>query len=111
MHNTVDDPLKFLPLWNLLSAPTAKDADSTWRGNREISNVVFQIVIEMCTKPTQIVVDISASIMASRRHFIGFEADKEIFDALLRPLCEFGDSTNKNEEDDSNEDPRPSLCI
>ena len=29
LYNTADDPLKFLTLWNLLSAPTAKDVDST----------------------------------------------------------------------------------
>ena len=46
----------------------------------------------------------------SRKHFIGFEADKDIFDALLKPLCESSDFTNDNKDDDSDEDPRPGLC-
>ena len=56
--------------------------------------------------------DISASTgashlacTASRRHFIGFKADKDIFDALLKPLCGFGNSSDDDEDDDSDEDP------
>ena len=112
-HSTANDPLKFLTLWNLLSVPTAKDADSTWRGNREISDVLLQIVIEMCTKASQIVLDISRAshraCTASRRHFISFKADKDIFDVLLKPLCELGDSIDDDKDDDSNKDPQPSL--
>ena len=111
LYNTTNDLLKFLTLWNLLSAPIAKDANSTWHGNREISNVLFQIMIEMYTKTTQIVVDISASTGASHRacttsrwHFIGSKADKEIFDVLLKPLCEFGNSNDDDEEDKEYED-------
>ena len=70
----------------------------------------------MCTKVSQIVLDISASTWAfqqacttSRRHFIGFEVDKDIFDALLKPLCESGNSTDDDKDDDSDKDPRPSL--
>ena len=116
LQNTVDDPLKFLTLWNLVSSPTSKDENSTWRGNREISDVLFQIVIEMCSKVGHTVVDISASTGASYRaynasghHFIGFEFDKEIYDVLLRPLCESGDS-NDDDDDNSDDDPRPGVC-
>ena len=116
LHNTADDPLKFLMLWNLLSAPTAKDANSTWRGNRKISDVPFQIVIEMCSKIEHTVVDILASTRASyqacnapSRHFIGFESDKEIIDALLRPLCD-SDNSNDDDNDDSDDNPWPGVC-
>ena len=113
LQNTADDPLKFLTLWNHVSAPTLKDENSTWRGNCDILDVFFQIVIEMCSKVGHTVVDISASTgasyracNASGRHFIGFESDKEIYDILLRPLCESGDSTDDDDDDDSDVDPR-----
>ena len=112
LQNTADDPLKFLTLWNLVSSPTSKDENSTWRGNRKILDVLFQIVIEMCSKVGHTVVDISASTgasyracNASDRHFIGFESDKEIYNMLLRPLCESSDS-NDDDDDDSDDDPR-----
>ena len=115
LQNTTDDPLKFLTLWNLVSSPISKDENSTWRGNHEISDVLFQIVIEMCSKVGHTVVDISASTGASYRacnasghHFIGFKSDKEIYDMLLRPLCESGDSSD-DDDDDSDDDPRPGV--
>ena len=111
LQNTADDPLKFLTLWNLVSAPTSKDENSTWLGNREISDV-----IEMCSKVGHTVVDISASTRASYgacnasgRHTIGFESDKEIYDIFLRPLCESGDSSD-DDNDDLDDDPRPGVC-
>ena len=110
LQNTADDPLKILTLWNLFSASTAKDANSTWLGNRKISDVFFQIVIEMCSKIGHTVVDISASTRASYQacntsgcHFIGFESDKEIYDMLLRPLCE-------SDDNDSDDDLWPGVC-
>ena len=116
LQNTANDPLKFLTLWNLVSDPTSKDENFTWCGNHEISDVLFQIVIEMCTKVGHTVVDISASTGTSYRacnpsgrHFIGFKSDKEIYDMLLRPLCESGDSSD-DDDDDSDDDPRPGVC-
>ena len=57
-------------------------------------------------------VDISASTGASYRacnasdhNVIGFESDKEIYDMLLRPLCESSDSSD-DDDDDSDDDPR-----
>ena len=115
LQNTANDPLKFLTLWNLVSAPTSKDENSTWRGNHEISDVLFQIVIEMCSKVGHMVVDILASTgasyqacNASSRHFIGFESNKEIYDMLLRPLCESGDSSD-NDDDDLDDEPWPGV--
>ena len=65
-----------------------------WRGSCEILNVLYQVIIEMCSKPSQVVADLSASTgasyracKASGRHFFGLEADKSIYNALLKPLC------------------------
>ena len=89
-----------------MSSPTLKDENSSWCGNREILDILFQIMIEMCSKVRHTVVDISASTgasyrayNASGRHFIGFESDKEIYDVLLRPLCESGDSSDDDDDD------------
>ena len=78
-----------------------------------MSDVFFQIVVEMCTLPVQVVVDISAFTRASARackasscHFFGFENDQDIFDILLKPLCD-----SRNEDllvDDAYEDLRAS---
>ena len=70
-------------------------ADGTpWRGSCEISDVLYQVIIEMCSKPSHVVADLSASTGASYRackasgcHFFGLEADKRIYNALLKPLC------------------------
>ena len=76
--------------------------------------MLYQIIVDMCLSPRQIVVDITASTgasaracQASRRHFFGFEADKKIYDALLRPLCNSSDS-NLDDDDNTDED---LLCI
>ena len=68
----------------------------------------------MCSSLGQLVVDIIASTGASARacqalgrHFFGFEPDKEIYDALLMPLCDAIDSS-LDEDDDTDEDPRTS---
>ena len=70
-------------------------ADGTpWRGSREISDVLYQVLTEMCSKPGHLVANLLASTSASYRackasgrHFFGMEADKRIFNALLKPLC------------------------
>ena len=76
--------------------------------------VLYQIIVEMCSSPGQLIVDIIASTSASTRacqasgrHFFGFEPDTEIYDALLMPLCDPSDS-GSDEDDDTNEDPRAS---
>ena len=68
----------------------------------------------MCSSPGQLVVDITTSTGASaracqalERHFFGFEPDKEIYDALLMPLCDAIDS-GSDEDDDTDEDLRAS---
>ena len=102
-----EDPLRFWMLSNHVSNPTLKASGGTWRGNWEMSDVLYQIVVEMCTLPSQIVVDISASIgasaracRASGRHFFGFESDQEIFDILLKPTCDSSDDAPLNDEGD-----------
>ena len=76
-------------------------ADGTpWRGSREISDVLYQVLIEMCSKSGHLVANLSASTSASyrackasRRHFFGMEADQRIFNALLKPLCTLPESS------------------
>ena len=70
-------------------------ADRTpWRGSREILDVLYQVIIEMCSKPKQLVADLLASTgasfracKASGRHYFRMEGDKQIFTELLKPLC------------------------
>ena len=62
-------------------------ADSTpWRGSREILDVLYQVIIEMCSKPGQLVVDLSAStdasFKASGRQYFEMEGDKQIFNEV-----------------------------
>ena len=68
--------------------------------------MLFQILIEMCSRPNQIVVDISASTGASTRackasghHFFGLEADREIYEVLLKPLCTASEVTDESDDD------------
>ena len=110
LKNSTLDPLKYSMLYNHVASPKMKTSTLSWRGSREISTVLFQIIIEMCSSPGQLVVDITASTGASARacqvsgrHFFGFELDKEIYDALLMPLCDASDS-GSDEDDDTNED-------
>ena len=94
LRNTAEDPLRYLTLTNVVTNPSLKANGKPWRGSREISDVLFQVIIEMCTKPGHLVADLSTSTgasyracMASGQHFFGLEPDKEIFSALLKPLC------------------------
>ena len=55
--------------------------------------MLYQVLIEMCSKPGHLVADLSALTGASYRackasgcHFFEMEVDKRIFDALLKPL-------------------------
>ena len=70
------------------------DDGTPWRGSREISDVLYQVIIEMCSKPEQLVADLSASTGASfrackanGRYYFGMEGNKRIFTELLKPLC------------------------
>ena len=90
----MEDPLQYLTLTNVVNNPSLKGNGTPWHGSREISDMLFQVIIEMCTKPGHLVADLSASTgasyrtcMASGRHFFGLEPDKEIFIVLLKPLC------------------------
>ena len=71
-----------------------------WHGSREISDVLYQIIIEMCSKLRQLVVDLLASISASFKackaschHYFGMEGDQKIFNKLLKPLCCFSENS------------------
>ena len=39
-------------------------------------------------------------IKAFGRHFFGFELDLEIFDAMLKPLCDKRDDKDDNDDED-----------
>ena len=94
LRNTAEDPLRYLTLTNVVNNPSLKANGTLWHRSHEISDVLFQVIIEMCTKPGHLVADLLASTgasyracMASGRHFFGLEPDREIFIALLKPLC------------------------
>jgi hypothetical protein len=76
-----------------------------WRGPREKSDVFFQILIEACSMPGSIFADLSASTeaslkacRASGKHFFGLEADRDIYEGLLKPMLnpEVDEGWNKN---------------
>ena len=94
LTRTPEDPLRYLTLTNVVSSPALMADGTPWRGSREISDVLYQVIIEMCSKPGQLVADLSASTSASfrayktsGRHYFGMEGDKRIFIELLKPLC------------------------
>ena len=94
-------------LSNHVSNPTLKASGGAWQGNHEMSDVLYHIVVEMCTLPGQAVVDITASTSASARacdassrHFFGFESHQEIFDILLKPICDSLDDGLMDDEGD-----------
>ena len=96
-----------MALTNIVSSPALNKSGKPWHGNQEIFDVLFQILIEMCPRPSQIVVDVSASIgasaracKASGRHFFGLEADRVIYEVLLKPFCTAFEVTDKSDDDD-----------
>ncbi|KAG0566984.1 hypothetical protein KC19_7G101700 [Ceratodon purpureus] len=91
--NTPEDPLKFLCLTNFVENPATDGKGNLWRGPHEKSEVFMQVLIDMCSKPGDVVVDLAASTgaslracRASGRHYFGIEEDTTIFDAVLQPL-------------------------
>ena len=94
LTRTPEDPLQYLTLSNVVSSPSLMADGTPWRGSREILDVLYQVIIEMCSKPRQLVADLSRSTgasfkacKASDRHYFGMEGDKQIFTKLLKPLC------------------------
>ena len=94
LQDTPEDPLRYLTLTNVVTNPSLMADGTPWRGSREILDVLYQVIIEMCSKPSQVVADLSASTgssyracKASSHHFFGLEVDKRIYNALLKPLC------------------------
>ena len=83
LTGTPEDPLPYLTLTNMVSSPALMADGTPWRGSREISDVLYQVIIQMCSKPEQLVVDLLASTgasfracKASGRHYFGMERDK-----------------------------------
>ena len=107
----MQDPLHYWTITNEVYSPTQKSSGNSWHDNQEVLDVLLQIIIEMCSLPRHIIVDSSASTsassrasQASRHHFFGFEPDREIFEALLKPLC----SSKSESEEDDDKDPTAS---
>lgn len=91
--NTPEDPIRYLSLTNYVEKPALDDSGNLWRGPHEKSDVLFQILIDMCSKPGDLVVDLSASTgaslracRASGRHFFGIEEDTDIYNGILKEL-------------------------
>ena len=87
------DPLRYLALSNVVSNPSLMADGTSWCRNCKISDVLYQVLVEMCSKSGHLVADLSAltgasykACKVSGRHFFGMEADKRIFNALLKPL-------------------------
>ena len=94
LTRTLEDPLRYLTLINMVSSPEIMADGTPWHGSREISDVLYQVIIEMCSKPRQLVADLLVSTGASFRaykasscHYFGMEGDKRIFTELPKPLC------------------------
>ena len=90
----LENLLRYLTLSNIAHSPTLKANETLWHGSDEIFDVLYQIIIEMCSSRGQIVADLLASTGASIRtykasghHIFGLEEDKEIFDLLVKSLC------------------------
>ena len=63
----LEDPLRYLTLSNVVSNPFLMADGTPWRGSREISHMLYQVLIEMCSKLGHLVTDLSASTGASFR--------------------------------------------
>ena len=50
VSDTLQDPLKYIALTNIVSSLALNKSKKPWHGNREISDVLFQILIEMCSR-------------------------------------------------------------
>ena len=88
-----EDPLCHLTLTNIVLNPSLIADGTPRQGSHEILDVLYQVIIKMCSKPGQLVGDLPASTGASYRackasgcHFFGLEADRRTYNALLKPL-------------------------
>ena len=93
LRDTLEDPMHYLTLTNIVLNPSLMAGGTPWQKRREILDVLYQVIIEMCSKPKQLIGDLSASTSASYRpskasgrHFFGLGADMRIYNVLLKPL-------------------------
>ena len=75
---TVEDPIKYLLLKNIVTSPAMMPNGEPWRGAKEKFDIFFQLLIDVCSKFGDTVVDLTTSTGASLRacrasglHFIG----------------------------------------
>ena len=72
---TPEDPLRYLTLTNVVSSPALMADGTPWRGSREISDVLYQIIIEMCSKPgvvLQIILVCKTIIQRPKRYPVNY---------------------------------------
>ena len=55
---TIEDPIKYLLLKNIVTSPAMMPNREPWRGAREKSNIFFQLLIDACSKFGDTVVDL-----------------------------------------------------
>ena len=51
LQDTPEDPLRYLTLTNVVTNPSLMANGTPWRGSCEISDILYQVIIEMCSKP------------------------------------------------------------
>ena len=118
LANTADDPMRYLTLTNYVEKPSMDKRGNPWRGPHEKSCTFFQILIDMCSNPGDIVVDLSAStgasLLASRasgRHFFGIEEFSDIYDAILKPLIQPLDAQSQKKRRGMDSTPSPWTAV
>ena len=65
LKRTLEDPLQYFTLSNLVFSPSLMDDGTPWLQSREILDMLYQVIIEMCSKFGQLVADLSMSTCAS----------------------------------------------
>ena len=51
LKNSTLHPLKYSMLYNHVASPKMKTSTLSWRGSHEMSAVLYQIIVEMCSSP------------------------------------------------------------
>ena len=50
LRGTLEDPLRYLTLSNVVSNPSLMPDGTPWCRNRKILDMLYQVLIEMCSK-------------------------------------------------------------
>ena len=108
----------YLLLKNIVTSPAMMPNGEPWRGAREKSNILFQLLIDACSKFGDIVVDLTTSTgaslqacRASSRHFIGAKRDVKLYHAVLALLLPGGPLPSRGEGQHSRSDASKSMIV